>query len=360
VGGGAAVSLLPLSSLAFTRSSEGGRLISAPTDGSTAFLAWEAADVLRYENRGDGAGPLALFERSNTNYLFYSRDLTNANWTPASYTKTANAGPGPDGTSVATRIQGAPSTVDQIVGGLGGIVMCGSSWQRRYDGTTGSGQVTVYNPVTSNGSASLTGTYQRFAARASGADKIRAADGADRSGAGGIASFTADLLVDLVQFEPGYYPTSAIRTTSSAVTRAADTGTLASALVPASLLSRRWRFSQVSPVFASADLISGDVRVLLSLGDANNCIRIRHTGTDVRCEAVQGGVVRASSAALSFSRHALLGPVSWDPVTAIVTVGGVAGAAGTPWTWAAGDLRVGGVYGGAVEADCRFGSLVGT
>jgi hypothetical protein len=355
---GDAPAQIPISLLTFTRSSEASYLTSAPTSGAAAFLAWAAADALRMEDRGDGAGPLALIERSTTNHLLYSRSMTNLAWSPATYTRTANAGNGPDGTAVATRVQGSALALDQIVLGLGGVVMCGSVWLRRYDGTTGSGQMLIYNPVAANGSTSLAATYARFASRATGADKLRAVDSADRSGSGGIAAYTADLLADLAQLEPGYYPTSVIRTTTAAVVRSADTATLASALVPPSMLARRWSIQQVSPVFATADLISGDVRVLMSLGDANNCVRIRHTGTDVRCEAVQGGVVKASSGALSFARHALLGPVTWDPATAIVSVGGVAGSAGTPWTWAAADLRVGGIYGGAGEADCRLGGLV--
>lgn len=355
---GDAPAQVPFSLLTFSRSSEASYLTSAPTSGASAFLAWASTDALRMEDRGDGAGPLALIERSATNHLLYSRSMTNLAWTPATYTRTANAGNGPDGTAVATRVQGSALALDQIVLGLGGVVMCGSVWLRRYDGTTGSGQMLIYNPVAANGSTSLAATYQRFASRATGADKLRVVDSADRSGSGGIAAYTADLLADLAQFEPGYYPTSAIRTTSAAVVRAADVATLASALVPASMLSKRWGFAQLSPVFGSSDLVSGDVRVLESHGDANNCLRIRHTGTDVRMEAVQAGVVRASSAALSFARHALLGPIWRDPEAGSVSVAGVPGPAGTPWTWSAADLRIGGIYGGAGEADCRFGPMV--
>jgi hypothetical protein len=113
----------------------------------------------------------------------------------------------------------------------------------------------------------------------------------------------------------------------------------------------------VSPFYANTDLVSGDVHWLLSIGGGSNGIRLRHNGTDVRIEALEAGVVVAQSGALTFSKNALLGVVAWNPVTAVVSVGGVAGSAGTPWSWTPASVRIGGIHGGAGEFDGRLGVL---
>ena len=83
---------------------------------------------------------------------------------------------------------------------------------------------------------------------------------------------------------------------------------------------------------------------------------VEATGDDA-VEAVAGGTVKATSQAQTFSRDALLGAVAWDPAGGVVYVNGVAGVAGTSWSWSAADIRVGGIYGGSSEAFCRFGAL---
>jgi len=178
----------------------------------------------------------------------------------------------------------------------------------------------------------------------------------DLSGHGGLTAGVRDGVYDFVSSEPGNYPTSAIRNTNQYGTAGHPRGR---DVAPVStfnplILSKAAQFYQVSPNFASTEMFSGDIRWLVTFDDANNGIRFRHDGTGVRIEAVQGGTVKAASGYLVFTFHALLGVVAWNPATAIVSVNGVAGSAGTPWTWTATNIGLGGVYGSSGnEADCR-------
>lgn len=350
---------LRFGAMTFSRSSEASYLTGAPTDGSSAFLSWAANDVLREENRGDGGGALALFEGSRTNVALRSQELDGGGWTTAgTVTKTAGLG-GPDGNN-AERLQAASGThiLYQSINFTAGRWAL-SAWARATSGT--SAHFLIYydgSSVYDGPSATLTTTYQRMANAqtvGTGAGNIEVIDGRN------VGSFLAgarDARLDLVQLEAGRFASSAIRTAGATATRSADTLTMTTGIPPA-LLSRRGEFAMVSPVFGTADLTSGDVFWLLSIGGGSDGIRIRHTGTDVRVEAVAGGSVVASSAAQTWSAHALVGPVSWDPVAGLVYVNGTAGAAGTPWSWSSASVRVGGIHGGASEAFCRLGALGG-
>lgn len=349
---------LPLGALAFSRSSEASYLTGAPTDGSSAFLAWASNDVLRFENRGDGAGALALFEGSRTNQTLRSQAIDDAAWTTAGAATITAGLDGPDG-ATAERVEVASGTnirYQNLTPGSG--LRAYSAWVRATAGTPGH-YIYLFDSVTvGRAEATLSTTYARLAGVlncAAGAGNIGVADG--RASGGGVGAGARDVRATLVQLEAGAFPSSAIRTAAGTATRSADTATAAAA--PRRLLTGRGEFEQVSPIFAASALSSGDVFWLLSIGGGSDGIRIRYTGTDVRIEAVAGGAVKASSAAQTWSAHALLGAVSWDPAAGLVYVNGTSGAAGTAWSWSSGAVRVGGIYGGASEAFCRLGSLGG-
>lgn len=336
----------------FTRASDGTYLTAAPGDGTTSFISVASSDVRRLENRGDGAGALLLLEKSSTNFILQSRDITSAAaWTEVALgaTQTANDGNGPTGAATADRVQsaGAQFSRGQIVSGLANPHTI-SVWVRHTSATGG------HQPAPhAMWNASVSTTYSRQAG-------LRAATSTtyypvDTSG----AVTPQDVRVDLHQVENGRYPTSAIITAAATVTRAADSLVIPAGGMPTNIWARRHRLAQVSPAFAHTDLASGDARWVFTIDGSNNGLRIRHTGSDVRMEAVQGGSVRASSGALTFARHGLLGIVSWDPVAAVVSVGGVAGSAGTPWYWTPGTVRIGGIQGGSgSELDGRISTTL--
>lgn len=355
----AGVDRIDLSALSFSRASEGSYLTAAPSTGASAFLAWAASDAPRWENRGDGGGALLLIEGSRTNQLVRSQEIDSGSWVDAgTVTKTAGQA-SPDTGSTAERLacaSGVNLRYQSLTPGSGWRAF--SAWVRA---TSGMIDHSIYlfdgTTVTYAAQAAATTTYTRLASAfncGAGAGNFAAVDG--RTG-GGILAGARDAYVTLVQVEAGRYASSAIRTAGATATRNADTATATSGSYPSSLLSTAWRFSQLSPIFANTDLASGDERWLLSLGGSSDGVRIRHDGTDVRVEAVESGVVKARSGALTFSKHALLGPIVWSPTAATVSVDGVSGAVGTTWTWSAAALRVGGIHGGASEADARFGSL---
>ena len=343
----------------FSRASEASVVTATPNTATAPFVRWIPANTLRYENRGDGAGYLALFEKASTNELLRSQELDNASWLTAG-TVTVTAGQAsPDSTTAAERLQAASGTnirYQNLTPGSGWNAF--SAWARATSGTVDH-SIYLFDgaTVTYAAQAALTTTYARLAGAFNCGAGVGNFAACDARAGGGILAGTRDAYVTLCQVENGRYTTSAIRTTSTTTTRNADTLTLTTSQYPAAALTVRGRFSEVSPIFANTDLASGDERWLLSIGGSSNGIRIYHDGTDVRVEALEGGTVRARSAALTFSKHGLLGPVAWDQAAGLVYVNGTAGAAGTPWTWSSAAIRIGGVYSGSNEADCRLGYL---
>lgn len=347
---------LSYGSMTFTRASQGAYHTQANTDGSSAFISVASNNVLRTDDRGDGAGGLTLLEGARTNSILYARDYSNNYYTNSGNvtTVTPDAGPGPDGATSADRASTNAVNGNRYRGSLGGG--CLSAYARAYTGTSGWNISIDGSPA--SGSTSVSTTYQRRSVYAASGTFFLVTDGFNRTAGGGVTSHLYDLLMDYIQFESSVrFPSTVMPTNGSTFTRAADTLTLSSGSVPAGLLHGPGRFTQVSPLFANTDLVSGDEMWLLSLGGSSNGIRIRHNGTDVRVEAVESGTVRAQSNALTFSRDALLGIVAWNPETGIVSVNGSNGPTGTPWSWAAANLRVGGIHSASGEAFCRFGTL---
>lgn len=341
-------------SMSFSRASQGSYYTSAPTDGTSSFISVASNNVLRTDNRGDGAGSLTLIEGARTNSLPDGRAFDNNGFTSSGTpTITANAGPSPDGATNAERAQ-LSTNQNRYRGGMG--TGCLSAFARAVSGTTAWQVSAGGNPAV--GTTSLSTTYLRQAIYGNTGGFALYADAFDRSAGGGIAASAEDIYIDFMQFESGArFPSTPIGTNGSTITRSADTLTLAQASVTPALFTEKGRFAQLSPLFASSDLVSGDVFWLLSIGGSSNGIRIRHDGANVLVEAVAGGTVKATSQAQTFSRDALLGAVAWDPAGGVVYVNGVAGVAGTSWSWSAADIRVGGIYGGSSEAFCRFGAL---
>lgn len=358
-GGGAAGWSIPWGDMTFARSSEGSYLTAAPGTGASAFLAWASSGALREEDRGDGAGALALLEGQRTNQILRSQELDDGSWTTAG-TVTVTAGQdSPDSGTTAERTQCASGTnilYQSLTPGSGYRSL--SAWVRAASGTVDH-NVYVYDGSAAYyaGQTGISTTYRRLAltqSLASGAGNVGACDG--RTG-GGVSAGARDAYVALMQLEAGKFPTSSIRTAAVSATRLADELTMTSG-IPAGLFTGRGEFANFSPVYGSADLVFNDVAWLLSIDGADDGIRIYHDGTDCYVEALAGGSVVAASQAQGWSAHGVMGAVSWDPAAGLVYVDGVAGPAGTPWSWTPGNIRVGGVYGtSGDEAYARLGAL---
>jgi hypothetical protein len=338
-------------------------------NGSLATLLHAASGARALEDRNDTAGALLRICRAYTQYVARSEELSNAGWVKTSATVTADQGAAPDGdadadlvtwtaTSVSARATGAcPNSGTELADNAAAVYSIfvkdasGDPFRLNYT-TKANGSGTASSDFTPSG------TWARYDYRVAdiGAGATDAALRFQNASSSGIRAY------DLVwggQMTAGRYPLPyATNTGATELDIAADSLVIASGTDTTNILGGALKFDEVSPYFANTELASGDVRWLWTL-DANNGIRIRHTGSDVRVEAVESNTVRASSAALTFAAHALLGEIEWDPAAGTVSVGGAAGAAGTPWTWNNGDVRIGGIQGGSgSEADCRFGDLV--
>lgn len=350
-----------------TRTTEASYLTGAPTDGSSAFLAWAAINELRIENRGDGLGPMLLMEGARTNLALWSRDLTNAAWTAAVGTCTTTAADeeGPDGGMTATRSQiSAASTSRYLTNGVLSGNYAGSEWVKRKRSlgsdviqaglpqiaTPGSGG--AYGPVT------LTTAYQRawgVTDPAAAASFLVCGDG--RVG-GAFTSRALDIESDLHQFELGAFPSSAIRTTTAAVTRGADLLQYAVGQYPASFLTRGFRFT-FAPDFSSAELLASGAGIAL-MHDSIGTNVLQLTAGSAPRFWVNGSFVDGS--ALTYSRGQLL-TFTVEPLAGRITVSGASAGNGsatlTGVAWPAGTLTIGS-SGGSIPAHGRFGlNIVG-
>lgn len=359
----------------FTRNSISSYLIGAPSNSPSGFARNAPVNVPRFEDRGDGAGPLLLIEGTNANLFRYSRDLGAANWLsdraqPQDCVITPDYAIGIDGLQKAARIQfqNATSTVYQAYLGLTtGMVHV---WVRA---TSGTAQINVATSegaggpgVAARGTTTLGTTWTlltMYGETGVGWQAYSPADTKDRAGVGGVAvTLPQDILIDYAGASNQRFPRGALwNTTGGDFIAPADVMTYASGTYPARLLSERAEFSMVSPEFASTgtDLTALQTRTLIAFGTGNDCIRFQQTSaTEITAQAVAGGVVRASSLPIVCARYALLGAVSWDPAAGRIYVNGVPGPVGTPWTWPAGQtMRICGIPGSGSELTGRVGTL---
>lgn len=307
-----------------------------------------AADSMRTGARG------VLIERSFVNQARHSIEV-GTNWTAvngAGVSKTAgseSAGSSPNGTTPATMNYGSAvnSRLTQTVGTgitdgipivLSGFFLASDASQAvqpainaSIDGDFALSTTNWLRPVKTGVAATAASDIIFFENRASGAAQTVYAWG--------------------LCLHEGRYPLTPFRTAAAAGTSAPDVLTFLSAQVPLRLREGKWTIT-VTPEWAPADLVSGDERWVISFGGANDGLRFRHTGSDVRLEAVVGGSVVASSEAVTGSTREVARVLTIDPVAATLDVDGGTGSAGTTWTWPGGvQARVGGVLAGSNEFD---------
>jgi hypothetical protein len=338
-------------------------------NGSLASLLHAAADARALEDRNDSAGSLLRICRAFTQYVQRSEELSNAAWVKTTCTVTADQGAAPDGDGDADTVDFTNTSINARA-----TIPCPNSGTEVGDNTPVVFSIFVKDAAgdlfrigfttKANGTGAISSNFTSTAAWAR-YDHLVADCGAGSTNLAlrfQNASSAALRVYDLVwggQMTTGRYPMPYVTNTSaSELDVAADSLVISSGADTENIIDGLLKFDEVSPYFADTELVSGDVRWLWSL-DANNGVRIRHDGTNVRVEAVESNTVRADSGPIAFARHALLGEVAWDPAAGTVSVNGVPGATGTPWTWSNGDVRIGGIRGGSgSEADCRFGDLV--
>lgn len=336
----------------FSRGTEASYMLSQSPPkidpGTGVVLAWAPRDVLRMTDTG-----LPIIENAPTHVNVSRRDFST--WTAGTAALTAGAATGPDGTAaVATRVQ-AVGNQNGPYALPGPAPNAASAWVRRRDGdyaglyqgvlgTTGAFNVVRDFP---------TEVWHRYewATSSSVGDVFVPVDA--RATAGAMTAQPIDILIDLMSIELGArHPTSSIRGSTSS-TRDKDSLYLAPHEVPL-VLRTNVSIWTLAPQWSTVDLRSGDIKVIAAFGVNGDCLRLRHTGVDVRIEAYAAGIVKASSTAMSFT-GSFASPASAfevvvNPVVGTIAVSGVVGAVGTPWTWADGPYR----HGGSMSGDSEF------
>lgn len=332
---------------------------------SSATFALATADTTRLENTGDGSGSLLLCEGRRACINIQSRAVNS--WTnDNSATSAPDTTAAPDGATVADSVTFAATTISGKSKTQTGTNVTSSvnlAWQCWAKSGTGGDEKFKFRlndksaAVQNSIDLTVNQNWQNYtwdinsgAGAGNPVFRILNASDAVARGAGRV------VIYDAVCVEEGAYPTSVILNESAGQNgkRYEDLAIFAAAQVPQALREGKWS-TTVRCDWASANLSSGDIKTLFSFGDSSNVLRFRHTGTDVRLEAVVSGSVVATSGAVSVSRYGALTLII-DCAAGVLTVNGVAGAAGAAIVWPGGVmLRVGGVLGSTGgEADCAI------
>lgn len=357
----------------FTRASVGTYQTSANTIHSVA------ADTRRWEDRGDGYGPLLLLEGAATNINTESEDIDSGSaWGQEYLTGTDGYMAAPDGSIEGDRLVSSASGAGYNREFLYALIGASSTytfsvWYR--DGTvnTGAHDYSIGISVRESVGSTLvyttvdippTGSWTRASVTKTGEGTTEGYSMLyvnDNGQSGPRAAVGDDVVYYGAQLELGRFATSYIVSTSgSSTTRAADSWTINNSSVPVVMKTGRWQWA-VCPLFADTDLVSGDIYVLMGVYTTANALRIRHDGTGVRVEAYEASTVRAYSGYLTFSRHQRL-TITIDCAAGTIgvtgaTTGDGVGATGTAWTWpTSGTVRIGGNVGATAEAFCRVAS----
>lgn len=334
--------LLAYSKASFVRSSEGSYQTGLAT------LAWAGVNVPRFEDRGDGLGPLLLLEGARQNFLPRSEELDNAAWNlDNSATVTANSDTAPDGVADADRVNHG-ATVNggvrsaQFAGTSDNDIAMISAWARIL--TAGGNSFRVLRrdaTVSANVDYLLTPVWTRFS---TAVPLLTGATNVDARFYNHTDGLARQVFVWGTQFEVSAsqsFPSSYIRTAAAAVTRQPDSVSWAAGDVANRLrVGPRWAIT-FAPYFAHNE--EPNIVVLVSMdGSVNNSVW--YNGSTDRFEVLQGGAAKVSSNVVTFSRHQCL-TIIVDPVAGTIEVQGATTGnglvAGTPWTWASGTVYIG-------------------
>lgn len=309
----------------FTRSTEASYLTTAAPNGPTPFLSWAPVNVRRIENRGDGSGDMLLMEAARTNQIVQSRAMQDAAWSGGTTTDTANALAGPDGAVLATRVVATAGQFsrNQTIAGTGMHAL--SCWARAVSGTT---PHQLYIGGTNANARSIGTTYERRISTGSIAASPSAVvpeDARDLTVYGGQVATAQDAYVDLHQFEVGGFASSPIRTTTVAVTRAADFLSYADGQYPARFRTNGFRIHFAFDCTDTELVNNGTAFYLWSFGAGTHTTRL-DINRIIYVDSGGGGV--SAFTGVTFSRGQLL-TLEVRPSAGTVTLTGATAGNGT-------------------------------
>lgn len=302
--------LLDLTTGTFTRSSSGSYF-----NGSTSSIAWANPDVLRFEDRGDGYGAVALFEGSRTNVSAYSEDIGNANWSKvnAGISGAQNSLVAPDGGMTAEYLTAsntngrASITITQAVWG-NDITGSISSWVYFPPGKTGTDlelNITHQDKTPTQNAYGLTGSagiWKRFdftksSASGSGTGQI--------IGTGKVTGITTantwSAWGQQIEVDADF-PTSYISTSNGSATRAVDVLTFASGTYPPNLIGSGSLEFDIYPYATSVEAGNSPAQALFGF-DTNNYVRISNIANIPRVMVIDGANIRLNQVVSWANRH---------------------------------------------------------
>lgn len=293
-----------------TRASSGSYQTSAPTDGSTPFVAWAGPNQKRFEDKNDGFGPRLLLEGFRANLINQSRTLTGSAWN-VNGTRTGSVANGPDGYLSGTRVITLNTAANWGILFAAGNAFTAepyalSAYVRSFTGTQ------PYSFALSNGAVNqcyngITGTADTTWRRVACAETIAAAGTyyANFNSAIGLAKLgtigvevgvlARDAVADLLQVETGSFASSPIESFATNGTRAADIFSVPPAQIPTAVGSGSFYFD-IWPTFGSSQ--STGSFTLLSFGPIDY---ISISGNTFRLSASRGVSSEVASNAVSWN-----------------------------------------------------------
>lgn len=326
---------------------------------ATTYAVTSASDQIRLEDTGDGNGALLLIEGSRACINIQSRTLSG--WTNDNgATSTADTHVSPDGGTNADSITFAATTISGKSKAQTGTNVPSSTnlafqcWAK--SGTAGDEKFRfhltdkdAFSPPTVD--QTVNQGWQRFTwDKSSGAGsgnptfRIWNASDAVTRGAG------RSVVVASMCVEAAPFPSSLILNEAGGQNgiRHPDQLIYPAELVPLHLRAGKQSLG-VRTDWSTADL-AGLAAYIYSFGGANDGLRFFHTGSDVRLQALVGGVVVAQSGPVTATRRGYM-PLGIDLPAGVLSVNGVPGSAAGPIVFPGGvPLRIGGILGGASEA----------
>lgn len=298
---GGVVDILNLTSGSFTRTTSGSYY-----NGTTSSIAWSVPNVLRFENRGDGYGSLALLEGSRTNQVLQPFDLSNGTWTKVSTTATGSLATSPDGGSNASLLNFTNVALARATRTYSGVANNISASLTVFIKSSGSSATDFrFAPITKANariSSSITATpdWNRVEFTYNNASGT-AAQTVTPDLVNGDSALARSAFYYGVQWEHNVsFPSSFISGGNAASTRGADILSFSSGTYPLAIVGSGNVYVDLYPYFASTEISSSGHTVWGT--DDLNFVSFSSSASVAQVNLTSNGV-SVFTQSVSFSRH---------------------------------------------------------